>query len=172
MLDSREYEIEFPDGSMDYVTANTIAENLFTQIDDEGRFLLMMDEIQDHKKDGSAVGIDDAFVTNSQGLQRRRITTKGWKLLVSWKDGSTSWVPLKDLKESNPVEVAEYAVANKIAEEPAFAWWVRPVLRKRYRIIKKVKTCYWDRTHKFGIALPHSVEEAIRMDIKSCTTYW
>ena len=70
MLDSREYEIEFPDGSMDYVMANTIAENLFAQIDDEGRFLLMMDEIQDHKKDGSAVGIDDAFITNSRGLQR------------------------------------------------------------------------------------------------------
>jgi hypothetical protein len=31
---------------------------------------------------------------------------------------------LKDLKESNPVEVAEYAVANKIDDEPAFAWWV------------------------------------------------
>ena len=49
-----------------------------------------------------------------------RRTTKGWQLLLQWKDGSTSWTPLKDLKESNPVEVAEYAVANKIANEPAF----------------------------------------------------
>jgi len=43
---------------------------------------------------------------------------------------------LKDLKVSNPVELAEYAVANKIVEEPAFAWWVQQVLRRRDRIIK------------------------------------
>jgi hypothetical protein len=33
-------------------------------------------------------------------------------------------IALKDLKESNPVKVAEYTVANKIDDEPAFAWWV------------------------------------------------
>jgi hypothetical protein len=41
-----------------------------------------------------------------------------------------SWVPFKDLKESNPIEEAEYAIANKISEEPAFAWWTRQVLKK------------------------------------------
>jgi hypothetical protein len=41
-----------------------------------------------------------------------------------WKDKSTSWVKLKDLKASNPIELAEYAVVNRIAEEPAFKWWV------------------------------------------------
>ena len=60
---------------------------------------------------------------------------KGWKLLVQWKDGSTTWGPLKDHKESDPVRVAEYAIANKIAEEPAFAWWVLHTLGKRDRII-------------------------------------
>jgi hypothetical protein len=34
-----------------------------------------------------------------------------------------------DLKDSNPVELAEYAVANRIHEEPAFKWWVADVLR-------------------------------------------
>ena len=39
------------------------------------------------------------------------------------------WTDLKDLKEaSNPVEVVKYAVANKIAEEPAFKWSVVTVL--------------------------------------------
>jgi hypothetical protein len=59
---------------------------------------------------------------NRHGQRRPKLTTRGWKLMVSWKDGSTVWIPLKDLKEANPIEVAEYAVANKIAEEPAFAW--------------------------------------------------
>jgi hypothetical protein len=50
------------------------------------------------------------------------MTTKGWKLLVEWKDGMMDWLPLKDLKESCLVQVAEYTVANKITEQPAFAW--------------------------------------------------
>ena len=41
----------------------------------------------------------------------------------------TTWIPLKDLKELMPVQVAEYAIANRIAKELAYAWWVRNVLR-------------------------------------------
>ena len=33
-----------------------------------------------------------------------------------------------DLKASNPVEVAEYAVANRLVKEPAFKWWVPHVI--------------------------------------------
>jgi hypothetical protein len=79
---------------------------------------------------------------------------------------------MKDLKESNPVEVAEYAVGNGIAEEPAFKWWVSDVLRKRNIIIKKVKSRYWRTTHKFGIRLPHSVKEALKIDEETGTTLW
>ena len=32
-------------------------------------------------------------------------TTKGWQLLVFWKDGTESWIDLKDLKDGNPMEV-------------------------------------------------------------------
>lgn len=56
--------------------------------------------------------------------------TFGWELLVEWFDGSTDWVPLKNLKDTNPVKLAKYAVANKITEEPAFAWWVKYCLDK------------------------------------------
>ena len=93
-----------------------------------------MSEIMDHKKDGSAVNKDDGYEVTRTGTRRRRRTTKGWKLLVGWKDGTSSWVPLKDLRESNPIEVAEYALVNKILEEPAFAWWARHALKKRDRI--------------------------------------
>jgi hypothetical protein len=81
-------------------------------------------------------------------------------------------VTLKALKESNPVELAEYAVASRIEEEPAFKWWVRHTLRKRDRIIKKVKSRYWKRTHKYGIELPHSVKEALAIDRCTGTTFW
>ena len=69
---------------------------------------------------------------------KRRKETIGWEILEKWKDGSTTWVALKDFKESCPVQLAEYAVAARIADEPpAFAWWVPCTLRKRSRIIAK-----------------------------------
>ena len=70
---------------------------------------------------------------------------------------------LKDIKESNLIKVTEYAVANRIAEEPAFKWWVSNILKHRNHIISKVKSRYWQTTHKFGIKLPHSVEEALKI---------
>ena len=50
-----------------------------------------------------------------------RKTTVGWKFRVKWKNESITWAPLKDLKESNLVEVAEYVEARGIKSEPAFA---------------------------------------------------
>ena len=55
-------------------------------------------------------------------------TTAGWSLAVEWKDGSTSWEKLNERKESFPIEVTEYAVANGICDAPAFAWLVHKVL--------------------------------------------
>jgi hypothetical protein len=101
-----------------------------------------------------------------------RRTTKGWKLLIQWKDGTSTWERLANLKESNPVQVAEYAVANKLAEEPAFIWWIKDVLRRRDRIISKVKARYWKRTHKFGIRVPKSVKEALEIDAEMGTDFW
>jgi hypothetical protein len=92
--------------------------------------------------------------------------------MVQWKGGTSSWVDLKELKDSNPIEVAEYAVANQIHDEPAFNWWVKHVLRHRRRIIGKVKNKYWLTTHKFGVRLPHTVDEALRIDKDTGTDFW
>jgi hypothetical protein len=173
ILDTREYDVEFPDGVVESYAANVIAENIFSQIDDEGHHHLLLKSIVDHKSDGSAVKADDGFIMSKNGNKTRRLTTKGWKLLVEWKDGSVSWEPLKDMKAAFPLEAAEYAVNNKISEEPAFAWWAKNTLRRRDRIITKVKSQkYWKRTHKFGVELPHSVEAALRIDQRTGTDFW
>jgi len=122
LLDTREYDVEFIDGSTEAYSTNLIAEAMYSQVDDEGRSHVLLKEITDHRKDGSAVEKDDAFFVSQSGRRCRRRTTKGWELNVTWKDGSSSWLPLRELKDSFPVQVAEYAVANKIAEEAAFAW--------------------------------------------------
>ena len=99
-------------------------------------------------------------------------TTRGWFLLVTWKDGSSDWVKLKDLKDMSPVQIAEYAAANQIAEEPAFKWWVHNVLRKRNRIVAKMKSRYLRTTHKFGIKVPKTVQEALAIDEETGTDFW
>ena len=102
-----------------------------------------MTEIVDNRTNGQEIRQQDAFVTTQTGTKRRRKTTKGWEILVEWKDGSTTSVQLKDLNESYSVQLAEYAVQARKSEEPAFAWWFSYVLRKRNRIISKVKSKYW-----------------------------
>ena len=37
-------------------------------------------------------------------------TTRGIELCTQWKDGSTDWVFMKDLKDSYPIELAKYLV--------------------------------------------------------------
>ena len=110
-----------------------------------------MTEVTDQKKDASDIAKVDGFIKSSSGNIHWERMTCGWKILVEWKDGSVDWVPLKDLKQSNPVDMAEYAVANEISYEPAFNWWVKENLRHRDRIISKVKFNYCRTSHKFDI---------------------
>ena len=172
LLDTREYMVEFSDGSTAEYTANVIAENMFSQVDSEGRQYMLLKEIVDHRKNASAVPITDGVIISKNGNRIPKQTTKGWEILVEWKDETTDWIPLKDLKASNPVELAEYAFANKLLDEPVFAWWAKDVLRRRNRIISKVKSRYWKTSHKFGFKLPHSVDEALRIDDETGTDYW
>ena len=173
MLDTRMYEVEFTaDGSTADFTANLIAEHLYSQVDQEGRSFGILDEIVDHRSNDQAVRKEDGYVIDDRGKRHPKITTRGYDFNVRWKDGSTCWVPLTDLKEAYMLEVAEYAVANQIAEEPAFAWWVRSALRLRDRVIKKTKTRYLKRTHKYGVQLPKTVAEALQIDADSGTDFW
>ena len=79
---------------------------------------------------------------------------------------------MKDMKYSYPVQIVEYAVTFKLSQEPAFAWWVPYVLKKRNRIIAKAKSKYWLQTHKFGIRIPKSVQYANMLDEKNGNTLW
>lgn len=124
LLDTTPFEVEFYDGTVERLTAKIIAENIMLQVDEYGHHYQVLKEIREHKKDASAIPVSDGFVRSRSGNLHPKKTTRGWKLLVEWADESTTWVDLKDLKRSNPVELAEYAIANIISHEPAFKWWV------------------------------------------------
>ena len=113
-----------------------VAENIFAQCDDNDNIYKIFDEIIDCYKDGDLV-----FV------------------VVKWKDGNTSSVPLHVMKESEPLATAEYTVAAQVEDWPEFASWVRPVLNRRKQIIAKVASRRFLNT-KFGLPLPMTAEKA------------
>jgi hypothetical protein len=121
LLDSRVYEVEYDDGFTEAVAANILAENILAQVDEDGFRRLMLDEIVDHRIKPDAIPRSQGTYTTASGTTRRVHTTQGWELFVSWKDSSATWVALKDLKESYPVELARYAKEHDLLDEPAFA---------------------------------------------------
>ena len=52
----------------------------------------------------------------------RRHTENDWEFCVSWKDGPTNWVAIRDPKESLALELAEYAVNNRLEKDESFSW--------------------------------------------------
>jgi hypothetical protein len=172
LLNTRLYEVTFADGTVQDYTANKIAEAIYAEVDEEGNKYLLLDAIIDHRRDKTAMDKADMWITSYNGNKQLRRTTQGWKLCVQWKDGSTSWETLANLKSSHPIQTAEYAVQRKIDSEPAFRWWVPHVLNERKKVISAVKTRYLKRNQKFGIDIPRTVEEALRIDKETNATYW
>lgn len=162
VLNSRIYLAEYPDGHIQELSANAIIEAIYNQIDDNGFDEQLFRDIVSHRKTAEHNNVD----------QERSYSTKGWEICVSWQDGTTSWHPLHDIKNTFPVQLATYALQNEIDKEPAFSWWVPYTLKKKERIIKAIKSRYSQRSHKFGIYVPRSVQEALNIDKETGTTYW
>jgi hypothetical protein len=139
-----------------------IADIMYAQCDIEGRQYNLMEGITDHIADGHAVAPADMYIKHGRNKKVRK-KTKGWHLCVEWKDGNTSWEWLADLKESNPVEVAEYASTKSLFDTPGFFWWAPHVLKKRTRSIADVTKRYHKRTHKFGIEVPKIWDDCVRL---------
>ena len=126
MLDSRIYELKFPDGRVEEYAVNIILENMVGQVKSNDWDASLFDEIVSATKDEKIViKKGEGAFTMVDGVKTPVITTKGWNIQIKWKDGSVLWHPLSIVKSSNPIELAEYAVSNKLSDEPAFRWWVK-----------------------------------------------
>ncbi|KAL3786440.1 hypothetical protein HJC23_011021 [Cyclotella cryptica] len=174
-LDTHVYEVRFPDSRAEELAANVIAEAVYAQCDADGNQYVLLDAIVDYRKDPFVAVARDDQVTIIDGKKIIKRSTCGWELCCEWKDSSTSWLKLLDLKDSHPLQVAGFACAAQIANEPAFNSWVSWVLKKRDRIISLVKhrsAWYHKHTHKYGLEIPKSVEEAYTIDKATGTTFW
>ena len=92
---------------------------------------MILYEIIDQRQDVNTIGKGDAFTKTPNRMKRIKMTTSGWQLCIQWKDGSTNWVVLKDIKKSYPVGLAYYVKRMKIDDGPLFALWVTYVQKKR-----------------------------------------
>ena len=81
-------------------------------------------------------------------------------------------MPLNRLKQSLPLETAEFAVSRGIENELAFKWWAPYTLRSRDRIIAGVNKRISRTNHKHGVELPTSVAHAKKLDEKNGNTLW
>ncbi|KAL7474122.1 hypothetical protein ACHAW6_000116, partial [Cyclotella cf. meneghiniana] len=102
------------------LATNTIAEALYAQCDPDGNQYVMLDTIVDFRKNPNvAISWNDQVkIVNGKKVVSR--STCGWELCCEWKDDSTSWQKLANLKELHPLQVAEFALAAGIADEQAF----------------------------------------------------
>jgi hypothetical protein len=79
---------------------------------------------------------------------------------------------LKEVKETNGIEVEQYARANQLIDEPAFNWRAPYYLKKLSRLIKMSESIHISKGYKFGIMIPNTIEEAIALDIENGNTFW
>ena len=117
VFDTRPYEVEFGDGEITKLTANMIVESMYAQVDSEGNYTLLMNCMADYRRNYHALTIRDQKIV-VKGRTSLRRSTVGWFICIQWKDGSTSWEKLSDMKECYPVETVDYEVAQGIDHEP------------------------------------------------------
>ena len=72
------------------------------------------------------------------------------------------------------MQTAEFAVAQGIDHEPDLNKCVKHVIMKGDRIISSIRKWqvrYLKRSHKFGIELPKTVNQALALDAKNGNTF-
>jgi hypothetical protein len=151
-LDTRQYEVEYQNGTREAHLMNSIAVALHLELDDDGKRWYTFYSIVDHKPGEGGKG-----------------RTKGWLLEIMWKDGTATWETLTAMKEMNMPRCAEYAERLGLADEPAFSYWVKFALKKRNRLLKKVLRRKRSNRFKYGIALPRTVKEVYALDTANGT---
>jgi hypothetical protein len=124
ILNSRIYLAEFPDGHIQELSANSIVEAIYNQVDDDGFDEQFFHDIIGHRYNTKLLSQEELeriqYLRENPGQGKRFCTLKGWEICISWKDGTTSWHTLSDVKNSFPLLLANYAMANDLVKEPAF----------------------------------------------------
>ena len=90
--------LKFDDGLQAELAANTIAHSIYTNCDPDKNQYVMFDSIVDFIRITIALCYADQKSLKADGKSFMRRTTAGWYMCIQWKDGSTLWEKLSNLK--------------------------------------------------------------------------
>ena len=122
ILDTREYVVEFVDGTEAELSANVIAQNMYAQSEPDGNCYVLFGSIVDWRRSTTALCYNAQVARKADGRTYMRRSTAGWQLCIQWKDGSTSLEKLSQIEESHSTETDECACAQGLEREPTFNW--------------------------------------------------
>ena len=88
ILNTKVYDIVFQDGAVHQYEAKTIAENIYSQVDEYCHQYQLMDHINNQNSDVRVLPKIEAFTVPRNVNRARKQTTKGWYLEVQCKDGT------------------------------------------------------------------------------------
>jgi hypothetical protein len=93
---------------------------MIAQCDPDGNEYLLFETFVNYRTTDDVMSLEEQIFTDKNGRACRRRSTAGWQLCCCWKDGSTSWQDLSDIKEAYPLQTAEFAVSQELDHEPVF----------------------------------------------------
>ena len=77
LVDTREYELDYYNGTHDQYFASVIADHLYSQIDSKEQHVLLLEDISDHRKDGTALEVSNGYTVRHNGDRIPNKTTRG-----------------------------------------------------------------------------------------------
>ena len=172
-LDKKLYEAVLLSEKGVEVSANQVDKYILTLNDAESNKFIKLRDILDHGSNYKSIWKEYGFVHSPNTSLEESNITKGWYLQVEWVDWTNKSEIIANLKESYPMQVAEHSKSDDLINDSSFSRWCPTYFWKLRRVISKVKSHFWKRTHKYGILVTKSVEEAVWIDNeKNNTLCW
>ena len=120
---------------------------------------------------------EDRFWTFEEIVGHRKRRNHGWEVRVKWSsDDDDTWEPLNVIAGTDPVTVADYAKAKDLLDTPGWKRLKKYVRRPqiRARIAKQValRKRRTEARIKFGVRVPRTYQEALRIDRANGNKKW
>jgi Reverse transcriptase (RNA-dependent DNA polymerase) len=110
----------------------------------------------------------DKYVTRKRNDDSTDIVFK-----VQWMGGDKSWVKMSDLRLHDPLLVLRYGLRHQITRKPGWEWVENFVnsdgelsqIIHAYKVSKEI-------SYKFGVQVPNSTQDALRLDSATEEKLW